>query len=132
MLEAKLHDISVCIAGLFFAILFLQSGFDKVLNWKTELAFNREHFSKTFLRNIVPFLLGILTVMEISSGFLSAVGVIVIWNGNHAFSSYASLLCLGTLLCLFFGQRIAKDYGGAAVLTGYFVVALIDFILINL
>ncbi|NNM94901.1 MAG: DoxX family protein [Bacteroidia bacterium] len=109
----------------FFTILFIQSGLDKVINWKDELAFNKEHFSKTFLKPFVPLLLGILTVLELSSGLLSATGVVSLWMGSGILYCYACCLCAVTLLCLFFGQRIAKDYGGAQALVAYFIVALL-------
>ena len=42
---------------LFFIILFLQSGLDKIFNWNTELNWIKEHFSKTIFRSQVPVLL---------------------------------------------------------------------------
>jgi len=36
------------------------------------------------------------------------------------------------LLCLFFGQRLAKDYGGAVVIASYYAVALLGVILLGL
>ena len=38
-------------------------------------------------------------------------------------------LALLSLLCLFFGQRLAKDYPGAAVLAAYFAVAILGLVL---
>ncbi len=109
----------------FFTILFIQSGLDKVINWKDELAFNKEHFSKTFLKPFIPLLLGILTVLELSSGLLSVTGLVSLWMGSGILYCYACCLCAVTLLCLFSGQRIAKDYGGAQALVAYFIVALL-------
>ncbi|MCS6795709.1 MAG: DoxX family protein, partial [Raineya sp.] len=60
----------------FLAILFLQSGFDKVLDWKGNLSWLKGHFAKTFLKNSVPLLLGIITITEVASGVLSAVGFV--------------------------------------------------------
>ena len=40
---------------LFFTILFLQSGLDKIFNWNTELNWIKEHFSKTIFRSKVFF-----------------------------------------------------------------------------
>jgi uncharacterized protein (DUF697 family) len=36
-----------------------------------------------------------------------------------------------SLLCLFFGQRLAKDYAGAVVLASYVAVALLGLILVG-
>jgi diacylglycerol kinase len=42
------------------------------------------------------------------------------------------LFALIALLCLFFGQRLAKDYGGAMVLTSYYAVAILGLILLGM
>jgi len=71
-------------------------------------------------------MLVVLTLMELSSGLLSLVGVFMLFKtGETMVPFYASCLCATTFLCLFFGQRIAKDYGGAQSLVSYFIVALI-------
>ena len=112
--------------GLFFSILFIQSSLDKMLNWKSELEFNKEHFSKTFLKPTVPMMFAVLTLMEFSSGILSAVGLVMLWKtGGATIPFCASCLCATTFLCLFFGQRISKDYAGAQSLVSYFIVSLI-------
>ncbi len=112
--------------GVFFSILFLQSGLDKVFNWKSEEEFNKKHFEKTFLKATVPLMLAVLTLMEISTGLLSVVGLFVMWiTGETAILFYGNLLAATTFLALFFGQRISKDYGGAQSLVSYFIVSLI-------
>lgn len=112
--------------GVFFSILFLQSSLDKVFNWKSELEFNKEHFAKTFLKPTVPIMLAVLTFMEFSSGLLSITGVIMMLKTGETFiPCCANCLCATTFLALFFGQRIAKDYGGAQSLVSYFIVSLI-------
>jgi len=71
-------------------------------------------------------MLGVLTLMEFSSGLLSATGLCMLWKtGETIIPFYASCLCATTFLSLFFGQRIAKDYAGAQSLVSYFIVALI-------
>jgi len=42
------------------------------------------------------------------------------------------LFSLIALLCLFFGQRLAKDYGGATVITSYCAVAILGLILLGM
>jgi len=112
--------------GVFFSILFIQSSLDKIFDWKSELEFNKEHFSKTFLKPTVPLMLVVLTTMELCSGLLSVAGVFMVLKaGEISISFYANLLCATTFLALFFGQRIAKDYGGAQSLVSYFIVSLI-------
>ena len=120
------HILILLFTGIFFSILFIQSGLDKVFDWKGELTFNEEHFSKTFLKPFVPIMLAVLTSMELASGFLSLTGLIYIWKtGETIVSFYAGCLCATTFLFLFFGQRISKDYGGAQALVSYFIVSLI-------
>ncbi len=114
--------------GIFFSILFIQSSLDKVFNWKSELEFNKQHFSKTFLSPTVPLMLVVLTCMEFSSGLLSATGLFRLFITNThdtTISFYASCLCATTFIALFFGQRISKDYAGAQSLVSYFIVSLI-------
>jgi hypothetical protein len=36
-----------------------------------------------------------------------------------------------SLLALFLGQRVAKDYGGAVVLASYYAVALLGLVLLR-
>lgn len=123
-----IHKVLVLFIGAFFSILFIQSSLDKIFNWKSELTFNKEHFSKTFVKSFVPLMFTALTILEFSSGFSSLAGL-VIYAINHGhdgeISFAANCLCAVTLLCLFFGQRIAKDYAGAQSLVSYFIVALL-------
>lgn len=110
----------------FFAILFLQSGLDKITGWNGNYSWLKGHFVNSPLKDFVAFVLGTITVFEIFSGFFSAVGVFaLIFSGNVFFSVYGLLFSAISLLCLFFGQRMAKDYAGAAVLVPYFIVVII-------
>jgi hypothetical protein len=124
-LKADAHTLILFLTGIFFSILFLQSSLDKVFNWKSELQFNEQHFSKTVLKPITPIMFAVLTLMEFSSGSLSAIGVVMLYKtGYTVYPFYASCLCSGTFICLFLGQRIAKDYAGAQSLVSYFIVSL--------
>ena len=121
------HTLMLLFTGAFFSILFIQSSLDKVFNWKSELDFNKQHFANTFVKPVVPLMLAVLTLMEFSSGLLSATGLLMLWRtGETTVPLYASCLCASTFLCLFFGQRISKDYGGAQSLVSYFIVSLIS------
>lgn len=112
--------------GAFFSILFLQSSLDKLFNWKSELAFNKEHFGKTFLRPLTPLMFVVLTGIEFFSGTLSLTGLVMLYkSGETIVPFYSSCLCTSTFLCLFLGQRIAKDYAGSQSLVSYFIVSLI-------
>jgi uncharacterized membrane protein YphA (DoxX/SURF4 family) len=111
---------------LFFAACFLQSGFDKVFDWRGNLEWLQGHFAKTPARGAVPLLLGVVTVLEVSTGFLSAAAVVALVLDPAHWLPVAALGLAGlTLVLLFAGQRVAKDYAGAATLAAYFLVALV-------
>jgi putative oxidoreductase len=110
---------------MFLAITFLQSGIDKISDWNGNLSFLKEHFSKTFLRNSVPLMLGVILFGEIIVGFLSIIGVIQIYISEvTTIGFYASVIAAKILLLLLFGQRVAKDYAGAMTIAIYFMVTV--------
>lgn len=108
------------------AVLFAQSGLDKVFDFRGNLSWMTEHFSKTFLRRVVPVSLAAITVLELASAMLCAVGAISVLTGNSVAPAFWGLLLSAvTLLALFAGQRIAKDYAGAASIALYIGLAVI-------
>jgi len=110
---------------VFLAITFLQSGIDKMMDWNGNISFLKEHFSKTFLRNSVPLMLGLILFGEIIVGFLSVIGIIQIYiSDTTTIGFYASVIAAKILLALLFGQRVAKDYAGAMTITVYFMVTV--------
>lgn len=109
----------------FFGILFIQSGIDKVLDWKGNLGWLTGHFAKSPLAGMVPLLLGLITLMELAAGALSAIGcVLILVRHDSTIAFYGVVLAGVVLLSLFFGQRMAKDYPGAASLVPYFLVVI--------
>jgi len=118
--------------ALFLAVLFIQSGLDKVYDWKGNLGWLNDHFSKTFLATMVPVLLGTVAVSELATGFVSAAGIIYfLATGSLMAIFIASIIGACSVTALFFGQRIAKDYPGAAVLVPYFLLVLATMYLSN-
>jgi hypothetical protein len=64
--------------------------------------------------------------MEVTAGLLSAVGfVVLLFGGDSMLAFFGAVLAAISITALFFGQRIAKDYPGAATLVPYFLVTLI-------
>jgi hypothetical protein len=125
-LELIGRNLPALLSALLVAILFIQSGLDKVFDWKGNLEWLTGHFSKTFLSGMVPLMLGTITIMELATGFLSAAGIIYfLVTGSVVWMFYASVLGALSILALFFGQRVAKDYAGAAVLVPYFILLII-------
>jgi hypothetical protein len=115
----------------FLAILFLQSGIDKVIEYRGNLEWLKGHFAKSQLAGVVPVLLTALTVLEIAAGGLSAIGcVLLILSRETAIAFYGAVISAVAIIALFFGQRMAKEYAGAAVLVPYFLLALVTIYLL--
>lgn len=115
------------------AVLFLQSGIDKVTDRKGNLAWLKEHFASTFLSGQVGLLLLLITLLELSAGFLSALGIVYyLFQGSFTPAYLGALLCAISVLCLFAGQRIAKDYEGAGTLAVYFLLILFGLYLFSM
>jgi len=132
----NLHEIAknlpALFAALLVAILFIQSGLDKVFDWKGNLEWLAGHFSKTFLAGTVTAMLGTITLMELATGVLAAVGIIYFLTTGSLYVIFvSSILGAASLTALFFGQRVAKDYAGAAILVPYFILLLILIYLTN-
>ncbi len=131
-LEEIGRNLPALFSAMLVSLLFIQSGLDKVFDWKGNLEWLTGHFSKTFLGGMVPMMLGTITVMEIATGFLSGIGIIYfLINGSLVLIFYASILGAAAVLALFFGQRVAKDYAGAASLVPYFILIIILMYLTN-
>ena len=125
-------NLPALLGALLVAILFIQSGLDKVFDWRGNLEWLTGHFSKTFLRGTVPPMLATITIMELATGFLSAAGIVYFLVTNAVnLIFYASILGAASIVALFFGQRVAKDYAGAAVLVPYFILLIILMYLTN-
>lgn len=118
-----LNSVQILI-GIFFSILFLQSGLDKIFDFKGNKGYIESVFANTFLKSIAPLLFVSITLLEITAGFLCALGsVYYFFNGDHMLLLLGLQISAISLLALFFGQRIAKDYAGAAGLVAYFLLA---------
>ena len=112
----------------FLAITFLQSGYDKIKDWKGNVEWLNGHFSNTVLAKQVPLALGTILLLEIVSGVLCVSGIIqnIMQDGViRGLGFYGAILSCITLLFLLFGQRLAKDYDGARTIAIYFVPAVL-------
>ncbi len=118
--------------GLFLSIVFLQSSLDKIFDWKGNLSWLKEHFSKTFFSGLVTPMLGTLAIVEFATGMLSAIGVLALLIKNDpSFTRSGVYLSLAAYLMLIFGQRVAKDYEGARTIAIYFGVSLLSIFFFN-
>ena len=131
-MELLQKHITEILILLFLIVTFLQSGFDKVSDWKGNISFIKQHFSSSPLKNYVSPLLAIIVVLEIMAGALMFVGVFqLITVGNHELALLGAELCALTLIFLLVGQRLAKDYAGAMSLAVYFILTVFVVFLLN-
>lgn len=127
MLDRLLEPLTAAqlLTTAMLAICFLQSGIDKVVDFRGNLAWLTGHFSKTPFRGQVAPMLAVITILECAAGALCAVGVVQIALGNGTKAAlYGAELSALNIVLLFFGQRIAKDYAGAATLVSYFILCV--------
>jgi len=117
----------------FFAIAFLQSAVDKVVDSKGNLEYLTGHFASSPLRGLVQPMFWAITVLEAVAGVLCGLGALCLLVGCGTGLALWGLICsIIALLCLFFGQRLAKDYGGAVVIASYYAVAILGLILLGM
>ncbi|MEO7217604.1 MAG: DoxX family protein [Gemmatimonadaceae bacterium] len=113
------------LASLFLAILFLQSGIDKIVDHAGNLEYHSEHFAKSPLAGTVGPMLLVLTVLETLSGLLNGIGcLMLVFIQDPTVAFWGAVLSAFTFCALFFGQRMSKDYAGAASMPPYFLVGL--------
>ena len=119
-------DYAIIAVLLFLAITFIQSGYDKIADWKGNVGWLNGHFAETFLKNMVPLALGTILLLEIVAGAFSVIGIVeLLVNDGTKFAFWAACLSCVTLLFLLLGQRVAKDYDGARTIVIYFIPAVL-------
>lgn len=106
-------------------ILFMQSAMDKILNYKDNQQWIDGYFAKSIFKSQTKLLLLVLTILESAAGALCLVGIFFSKNIGNPIGFYGLFLCSISFLSLFLGQRLAKDYAGAANIPGYFIICLI-------
>ena len=120
------------LVSAFLAILFLQSGIDKIVDRQGNLQWLSGHFAKSPLAGMVPLMFGLLTTIELAAGVLNGIGFLaLLFTHNPAVAFYGAIVSAVAVLCLFFGQRMAKEYPGAAVLVPYFLLTLVAIYLLG-
>jgi len=125
-IEGAMYLLQIFASG-YLAILFLQSGIDKVVDRRGNLDWLQGHFAKSPLAGMVSLLVTTITILEIAAGGLSAVGcILIILTRDSTLAFYGAAFATISIIALFFGQRMAKDYAGAATLVPYFLLSLIS------
>lgn len=111
----------------FFAVVFLQSALDKLTDRQGNLDYFTDHFKNSPMAAFVPNLLWAITGLEMLAGGLCGLGLLLFDFRSPGIGIAGCGVAISgvALLCLLVGQRLAKDYAGAAVIAAYFAVALI-------
>src|SRR3954452_22932794 len=89
------------LTSAFLAILFLQSGVDKIVDRRGNLEFLQGHFANRPRSGMVPMLMTGITVLELIAGILTGVGCVliaVVRGSTIAF--YGSIIPAHSILCL--------------------------------
>ncbi|MEK0420530.1 MAG: hypothetical protein RLZZ161_381 [Bacteroidota bacterium] len=111
---------------MFPAVIFLQAGLDKLFNMKSNAQYIQSVFEKTVLSSQASLLFVVLVILELASGLNAMAGAVLLYiSGDASLGYVAMVLSCITLLCLLAGQRIAKDYAGAAGIVPYLVVSFL-------
>lgn len=120
------------LVSAFLAVLFLQSGLDKIMDRKGNRAYLDEHFARSPLARTVGPMFVTITILEIAAGALSGLGfLMLLFARDSSLAYYGALIAGANLVALFFGQRVSKDYAGAAALVPYFLLTLIAIYLLS-
>jgi len=111
----------------FFAIVFLQSGLNKLVDSEGNMAYMQEAFSQApTLQGMMGPMFWALTALELAAGVFCGLGLVTFSFLSGGFlARWGIRFATFALLALVFGQRMAKDYAGAAVVAAYFAVALL-------
>ena len=119
-------DITRMLISTFLATIYLQSSLDKIVDWQGNLDFMAEHFASTPLAGSFRYGLAVVTVTELVAGTFSVAGVVCLLLDLSKVPGMIGALFAGISSCILMaGQRLAKDYVGAAALVPYFLIAII-------
>ena len=66
------------LTAVFLAILFLQSGVDKVVDRRGNLEWLKGHFARSPLAGVVPAVVTVITILELAAGVLSGAGCLAL------------------------------------------------------
>jgi hypothetical protein len=125
----KQHPAEILIL-IYLIITFTYSFLEKIFSWKDSVDFYREHFKNTRLKDMIPFLLIVVILMELITVTFCITGVYQLSFKNTSEQAlYGLFFAAITLTGLMFGQRIAKDYAGAMNITVYFIITIIGILL---
>lgn len=123
------EKITFILVLAFFSIVFIQSGVDKVFDYKGNLSFLNDLLRGFFSRPLINFALISVTILELTSGILCLIGIFdAIFNPSYFIGKLGLIIGSLALLVLLFGQRVSKNYEGAKTIAIYFILAMLGII----
>ncbi|MBM3399922.1 MAG: DoxX family membrane protein [Bacteroidetes bacterium] len=121
-----------CLMLLFPAVIFLQSGLDKLFKMEGNKTYILSVFKKTFLKPISGTLFYLLMILELACGMMAITGFFtLVSRDDETIGYFTFLLSVITLTGLLAGQRIACDYAGAAGIIPYLILAFLGLYLFS-
>ena len=115
---------------IFFSIVFIQSGIDKVVDKKGNMSFLLSHLGKAFSLILIKIAFYVVTFLELVSGLLCGLGLIqLLFFEQKSVGLIGLVVGSLALLVLLFGQRVSKNYDGAKTITVYFILSIVGVLL---
>ena len=113
-------------SSIFFAVLFLQSGSDKIIDRIGNIEYISRQFAGSPMEKFPIELLTVLTVLEMLCGLTCLAGAAaILFYQVTVISFYGVMLASLIFLGLFAAQRLAKDYAGAVSVVSYFILSIL-------
>ena len=123
------EKITFILVLAFFSIVFIQSGVDKVFDYKGNLSFLNDLLRGFFSRPLITFALISVTILELTSGTMCLIGIFdAIFNLSYFIGKLGLIIGSLALLVLLFGQRVSKNYEGAKTIAVYFILTMLGII----
>lgn len=120
------EKIAFILVLVFFLIVFIQSGLDKIFDYKGNLNFLKDLLKIYFSPTLIELALISVTILELTSGILCLIGIInFVFNDSNFIGLLGLIIGSIALLVLLFGQRVSKNYDGAKTIAIYFILAMI-------
>lgn len=117
--------------NLFLIITYVISSYEKLSDFKGNIAWMKPHFSNSILKNNVPLALGILVFFEVLTAVIALFSIykLLLTSDTLAliYANYLNLICLFLMLI---AQRLAKDFDGARTIVIYLIPSLMALLLL--
>ena len=120
------EKVAFLLVLVFFLIVFIQSGLDKIFDYKGNLNFLKDLLKIYFSPTLIELALISVTILELTSGILCLIGIInFVFNDSNFIGLLGLIIGSIALLVLLFGQRVSKNYDGAKTIAIYFILAIV-------